>query len=110
MKKTVVTLGIALVSLLAAPAFAQSKGDVDVEQSKAAPSKSATAKEKADAKAARIAVGKTVAKTHGTPAEGDPTTDAKTGIPKAERQAAAAKRRAAAADAVKRKETPSGDK
>lgn len=110
MKKTVVTLGLALASLLAAPAFAQGKGEAEVEQSRAAPSKPATAKEKADAKAARIAEGKKVARTHDTTPEGNPTSDAKTGIPKAERQDAAAKRRAAAADAVKRKETPSGDR
>ena len=109
MKKVLVTLGFALASLLATGAFAQSKGDVDVEQSKAGASQKATKEEKAAAKAARREVGKSVAKMP-TKNEGEPGSDAKTHIPKAERQEAAAKRRASAAALVKQKETiPAGD-
>jgi len=108
MKKVLVTLGFALASLLAGSAFAQSKGDVDPEQSKAGATQKATAEEKAAAKAARRETGKAVAK-NPTKNEGTPGTDA-TRVPKAERQAAAAKRRASAAALVKQKDTiPAGD-
>jgi hypothetical protein len=111
MKKVVLTLSVAIASLLAGGAFAQTKGEVDPEQAKAAPSQKATKAEKAKAKEARVLKGKEIAKKHEGVADDSP---ANTGTAKAttvsERKAAAMKRKAAAADAVKKGETTSGEK
>ena len=62
MKKTLLTLSVVLAQMLAVSAFAQSKGEADPAQSKAAPSAPATAAEKAQAKATRRAEGAKAAK------------------------------------------------
>ena len=110
MKKVALTLSIAIASLLAGGAIAQTKGEADVEQSKAAPSQKATKAEKLKAKEARVIKGKEVAKKH----EGVTETPSSAGMAKAstveERKAAAIKRKSTAADAVKKGETTSGEK
>lgn len=110
MKKVVLTLSVAIASLLAGGAFAQTKGEADSEQSKAAASQKATKAEKAKAKEARVIKGKEIAKKH----EGVTDAPASAGVAKAstveERKAAAIKRKATAADAVKKGETTSGEK
>lgn len=106
MKKAVLTLSIVLASLLGASAFAQSKGEADPEQSKAMPSKPATKAEKAAAKTARKAEGKSVAK-EGLGNSERPSTTA-TRAAKSERQAAKSKRKAEGAKATKEPKDVSG--
>lgn len=110
MKKVVLTLSVAIASLLAGGAFAQTKGEADPEQSKAAPSQKATKAEKLKAKQERTTKGKEVAKKY----EGVTDSPSSAGVAKTssveERKAAAIKRKAAAADAVKKGETTSGEK
>jgi hypothetical protein len=57
MKKSILTLSVALASLLAANAIAQSKGETDPEQSRAAPSKRVSKEGKAAARQERMANG-----------------------------------------------------
>lgn len=110
MKKVVLTLSVAIASLLAGGAIAQTKGEADAEQSKAAPSQKATKAEKLKAKEARVIKGREVSKQH----EGVTETPASAGMAKTataeERKAAAIKRRATAADAVRKGQTTSGEK
>ena len=96
MKKTLLTLSIALASLLAANAYAQK--DVPGE-GRAAPSAPATKEEKATAKAARREEGAKVSKqdTHSD----KPTSTATKKVSKAEKDAAKSKRKTAGADATK---------
>lgn len=104
MKKTVLTLSLALASLLAVNAYAQTTGP---GQDKAAPSAPATAAEKAAAKKARLEEGKGVAKT----AEGvtdKPSTTATKKVARSEKDAAKAKRKAEGAAASKAPKDKSG--
>lgn len=97
MKKTLITVSVALASLLAANAFAQTSGP---GQDKAMPSAPATAAEKAAAKKARTDEGKKVSKA----SEGvtdQPSSTASGKVAKSEKAAAKAKRKAAGADATK---------
>lgn len=66
MKKSLLTLSVAIAAMLAANAFAQAD---KAGETKAAPSAPATAAEKAEAKQARKAEGKTVAKSTKTDAD-----------------------------------------
>lgn len=104
MKKVVLTLGLALASLLAANAYAQA--DVPGE-ARAAKSEPATKAEKAEAKAARKSEGKKVAKATKSHADASPdnmgTAKAHS---KAERKAAAAERKAAGKAAAKEPKDP----
>lgn len=110
MRHTPLIIVAALASVLASGAFAQTKGEADEAQSRAAPAKAATAAEKATAKAARKAQGTATAKADVPGGSGpEPVGVAKVAT-KAERQAAATKRKAAAADAVKKGQTTSGEK
>lgn len=111
MKKIVLSVSLALASLLAVNAYAQSKGEVDEAQSRAIPSAKATPAEKAAAKAARKAEGKAAVKESAAPTgtEKESAGVAKKAT-KAERKAAAAERKAAAKEALKKGEIPSGDK
>jgi hypothetical protein len=109
MKKTAITLSILLAALMGMSAHAQTKGEADPAQSKAVPSKPATATEKAAARKDRQAEGKKVAKA-ATGADDTPSSSGARGVSEAERKAAAAKRKTAAADAVKKGQTTSGEK
>jgi NADH-quinone oxidoreductase subunit C/WASH complex subunit FAM21 len=110
MKAVILTLSMALASLLGANAFAQSKGEVDAEQSKAAPAKPATKEEKAAARKERIAAGKEAARTTST-ADDLPSSagKAKT-VSQSEKKSAASKRKAETIEAVKKGATTSGEK
>jgi len=109
MNKFVVSLSLVLAQVVAVSAIAQSKGEVDPNQSKAAPSAPATRGEKAAAKAERKAEGAQAARTH-KPGDAEPASlgTAKK-YTKAERAAARQKRKAAVAPAVKKGEIPSGE-
>lgn len=110
MKKTLLTVSIVLAQMLAVGAFAQSKGEVDPAQSKAAPSAPATAAEKAQAKATRKAEGAKAAKVDVPGGPGPESTGVAKVATKEEKAAAKAKRVAAAKDAVKKGQTTSGEK
>jgi hypothetical protein len=111
MNKLVLSLSLAVAQMLAVSAFAQTKGEADPAQSKAIPSAPATAAEKAEAKKARKAEGAAVAKSKKTTADADPSSLGKAkATTKAERKAAAAKRKAELAPAVKKGEISSGEK
>lgn len=110
MKKIVLTLGIALAQMLAVSAFAQSKGEADPAQSKAAPSAPATPAEKAQAKQLRKAEGAKAAKADAPGGVGPESTGVAKVTTKADKKAAKAKRKAAAAAAVKKGEISSGEK
>lgn len=107
MKKSLLTLSIALAGLLAAPAFAQGKGEADPDGAKAVPSKPMTKAEKLAAKKTRKAEGRQVAKSAST-ADDQPSTAAASGVPKAERQAARSKRLDAGAKATKEPKDKTG--
>jgi hypothetical protein len=108
MNKTLLSLSLVLAQALAVSAFAQSKGEVDPENAKPAPTVKATPAERAAAKKARKAEGAAAAKS----AQPDVSPNA-AGVRKAatkeERLAARKKRKAAAAEAVKKGETTSGE-
>jgi hypothetical protein len=110
MKKTLLTVSIVLAQMLAISAFAQSKGEADPAQSRAAPSAPATPAEKAKAKETRKAEGAKAAKADVPGGAGpEPTGVAKVAT-KEEKAAAKTKRKASAADAVKKGQIPSGEK
>lgn len=98
MKKSLLTLSIALASLFAASAFAQK--DVPGE-ARAAPAAKATPAEKAAAKAARKAEGAAAAKAD-QPGEKQVNVETKK-VSKTDKQAAKAQRKAAGAAAAKSK-------
>jgi hypothetical protein len=111
MKKIVLSVSLALASLLAVNAYAQSKGEADEAQSKAIPSAKATPGEKAAAKTTRKVEGKAAVKAAAAPQDAD---NKSIGVAKkatkAERKAAAAKRKAESKEALKKGEIPAGDK
>lgn len=112
MKKLLLPLSLVLTQMLAVSAFAQTKGgEVDPEQSKGQTMPKATPAEKATAQAGRKAEGAAVAGQAVTPraAEEKGVGAAKVAT-KQERDAARAKRKAAAAAALKKGEIPSGEK
>lgn len=110
MKKTLLTVSIVLAQMLAISAFAQTKGEADPAQSKAAPSAPATAAEKAQAKATRKAEGAKAAKADAPGGTGpEPTGVAKVAT-KDEKAAAKASRKAVTKEAVKKGQTTSGEK
>jgi hypothetical protein len=109
MNRIILAAGLALAQLFAVNAMAQSKGEADPAQSKAIPSKPATAEEKAAAKATRKAEGKVAAKEF-KGGEG-PDTAGKAKVATKEQRAEAAKaRKAAAQSALKKGEISSGEK
>lgn len=109
MNRIILAAGLALAQLFAVNAMAQSKGEADPAQSKAIPSKPATAEEKAAAKATRKAEGKVAAKEF-TGGE-KPDTAGKAKVATKEQRAEAAKaRKAAAQSALKKGEISSGEK
>ena len=110
MKKTLLTMSIVLAQMLAVGALAQTKGEADPAQSKAAPSAPATTTEKAQAKVTRKAEGAKAAKADQPSGPGpEPQGVAKVAT-KEEKAAAKAKRKAAAKEAVKKGQTTSGEK
>ncbi|WP_427914940.1 hypothetical protein ACPWT1_08525 [Ramlibacter sp. MMS24-I3-19] len=104
------TLQACIVAALAVPAvvaFAQT-GEADASGCRATPSKSTTAQERADARAARTAEGTTVARAGKT--DDDPCAmGAARSVSREERKEAAKERKAEASDAVRKGEISSGD-
>jgi hypothetical protein len=110
MKKSIVTLSVALASLLAANVFAQSKGEVEPEQSRAAPGKRLSKEERAAARKERIATGKEAAKAASPADDLPPAGPAKAkAATKEERKSAAAARKQQTLEAVKKGETTKGE-
>lgn len=108
MKKTLTTIGLVMASLLAGAAYAQTKGEAEPPERQQA-AKKATPAEKDAAKAQRKAQGAAEAKA--PKADDSRQTTASNTLPsKEERKDAAAKRKVAVADAVKKGQTPSGEK
>jgi hypothetical protein len=109
MRKTILTVGVAIASLLAANAFAQTRGEVDASQVMPKQTQKATDAEKQAAKAKRVQEGTAAAKVDvpGTKSETNAVAGTAT---KEQRVAATAQRRAAAADAVKKGQITSGEK
>jgi len=111
MKQLLIPLSLALAQAFAVSAFAQTKGEADPAQSKGPVVPKVAPDEKASAKAARKAEGKAVAKAKTTEADADPApAGVARKLTKEERVAAAAKRKAAAAEAVKKGQITSGEK
>lgn len=112
MKKLLLPLSLVLAQMLAVSAFAQTKGgEADPEQSKGQTMPKATPAEKATAKAARKEEGAAAAAKPVAPKVGeDKGAGAAKSATKQERDAARAKRKAAAAAAVKKGEIASGEK
>ena len=112
MNKLVLSLSLVVAQMLAVSAFAQSKGEADPEQAKAIPSAPATKAEKAAAKSTRKAEGSKVAKAALKVGEDEDNKSKGTAkvATKAERKAAAIKRKADVAPAVKKGEISSGEK
>jgi hypothetical protein len=104
MKKTLLTLSIALASLFATQAFAQK--DVAGE-ARAVPAAKTTPAEKADAKVARKTIG-TAAVKSSTAGDDKPATTATAKRTKGETLAARAKRKSAGAEATKAAKDKSG--
>ena len=110
MNKIVLSVSLALAQLLAVNAFAQSKGEADPAQSKAAPSAPATAGEKAAAKEIRKAEGKSAVKSATAVDASNKSMGQAKVASKEERAAAAKKRKVAAASSLKKGEISSGEK
>ena len=109
MNKIILAAGLALAQLSAVNAMAQSKGEADPAQSKAIPSKPATAAEKAAAKATRKSEGAVAAKEF-KGGEG-PQTAGKAKVATKDQRAEAAKvRKAGVTAALKKGEISSGEK
>lgn len=108
--KTLVAVAAAVLGSAGLPALAQSSGEADPAQSRAAPSKKATPEEKAAARQARRKEGAEVARS-ATGADDSPSS---AGVArkyaKEERKAAASKRRAETTAAAKRGEVSTGDR
>jgi hypothetical protein len=110
MKKLTLIAAAVAAYLLSVPAFAQSKGEADEAQSKAAAAKKASPDEKKVAKAKRKAEGTAAAKADVPGGTGPGTAGVAKVATKEEKQAAAANRKATATDAVKKGQTTSGEK
>ena len=110
MNKTLLAVGLVRAQMLAVNAFAQSTGEADPSGAMATPGAKATPAEEAAAKAARNAQGSKVAKTNlpgpETPASEGVAMKSTKGF---ERKAAAAKRTAETAAALKKGEIPAGE-
>lgn len=111
MKNIIIPVALALAPFFAANAFAQSKGEADPAGAKSIPVKSATAAEKAEAKAKRKAEGAAAAREDSGSAKMSRQHDGKAhATTKAQRKAAAKVRKASAQDAMKKGEITSGEK
>jgi hypothetical protein len=110
MNKVVLAVSLAVAQLLAVNAIAQSKGEADPAQSKAAPAAPATKAEKAAAKEQRKATGKEVSKTATMSDEKDNASKGTAKSATKEQKAdAKATRKVSAADSVKKGEIPKGE-
>ncbi len=110
MKATILTLGMTLAAALGNSALAQSRGEADPDQARAAATKPATKAEKAAARKDRITEGNEVSKT-ATSADDMPNNLGRAkASTKSERAAAAAQRKAETRAAVKRGEISYGEK
>lgn len=109
MNRIILAVSLAIAQVFAVSAMAQTKGEADPAQSKAIPSKPATAEEKAAAKSARKAEGSVAAKsfTGGEKPEGAGKAKVAT---KEQRAEAAKARKASAKSALKKGEISSGEK
>ncbi|HWI83050.1 hypothetical protein [Ramlibacter sp.] len=110
MNRIFLAVTLAAAQLFAVSAFAQSKGEADPAQSKAIPSKPATAEEKAAAKSARKTESMKQAKTEKAQDQEHKTLGKAKVATKAERKEAAKTRRASAAASLKKGEISSGEK
>jgi hypothetical protein len=112
MNKIVLAVSLAVAQLLAVNAIAQTKGEADPAQSKAAPAAPATKAEKAAAREQRQAAGKVVAKADKKAGEDKDNLSA--GVAKSAskevKAEAKATRKVKAADSLKKGEIPSGTK
>jgi hypothetical protein len=110
MKKIVLATCLAAFALVTGPVMAQSKGEADPAQSKAAPATPSTKAEKAEAKEKRKASGKEVAKT-GTKSDekGNMSTGTAKSATKEQKAEAKTTRKVSAADSVKKGEIPKGE-
>jgi hypothetical protein len=108
MNKTLLSLGLVLAQALAVNAFAQAKGETDPASAKAAPAATATAADKAAAKATRKAEGPGISKAQ-VPDGAPRSMGVAKSASKTERVAAAKKRKAVAASALKKGEIKSGE-
>ena len=110
MKKLLLTVSVALASLLAANAFAQGEATPGAGADKAAPSQKATKAERAAAIKQQKAAGRAVSKSHTDIAADQPASSGEARkVSKSERKLAGAKRRAAGAEARKSGETKAGE-
>lgn len=100
MRKIVPVLGAALIQMMAGAAFAQSSGEVDPAQGKAPPVARTTPAERSEARTDRRATGGKAARGPQL-GEGQANPVTAPSEPRAERRAAAAKRRAANSTANK---------
>ena len=110
--KIILPVSLALAQLFVMSAFAQSKGEADPAQSKAAMSAPASPADKAAAKSERKAAGKAVAKSDAAKAEDPMNKSMGTAkvASKDERKAAAKARKASAQSSMKKGEISSGEK
>ena len=98
MNKIALSVGIALIQMMAGAAFAQTAGEADPAQAKAPPTAPTTPAERAQARRARSATGRQAA--HGPQmGEGDSIPAATTKVPRDKRKLASATRRAANSEA-----------
>jgi hypothetical protein len=110
MNKVVLAVSLAMAQLLAVNAIAQSKGEADPAQSKAAPAAPATKAEKAAAKEQRKAEGKKVkAETPGAADPAGKSAGVAKSATKEQKAEARATRKVSAADSVKKGEIPKGE-
>lgn len=108
--QSILAASAAAIALVSAPALAQSTGEADASGCRAAPSTPTSAKERARAREARRAEGMQVARS-ATPGDDQPCALGKAGgANKQDRKAAADRRRADAATALKQDQIKSGEK
>lgn len=107
MRKMVPLLGAALIQVMAGAAFAQSSGEADPAQAKAPPTARTTPAERSEARTERRATGRKAARGPQM-GEGQANPVTAPSQPRAERRAAASKRRAANTAANKAGQLPRG--
>ncbi|MGO4391697.1 hypothetical protein AB4Z46_10125 [Variovorax sp. M-6] len=107
MRKIVPLLGAALIQVMAGAAFAQSSGEADPAQAKAPPTARTTPTERSEARTERRATGHKAARGPQM-GEGQANPVAAPSQPRAERRAAASKRRAANTASNKAGQLPRG--
>ena len=111
MKNIIIPVALALAPFFAVSAFAQVKGEADPAGAKSIPVKSATAAEKAEAKAKRKAEGTEAAREDSVSAKESRRVAGKAHVAtKEQRKAAVKARKASAQSAMRKGEITSGEK